>query len=197
MATNYYYPKSVLETLPIELWNSNIPLISLEDWSKQIDTKGYFVGNQQVLDLIIAYERKERKAMDKKTKEFKEFIQGIVEEHYNITKKVDQNLNYLWHLYLKGGKVGQYKPFILMAEMQLLKEMGYMDDEQIDNLWKMLNSEDEDNFNIAYLALRHFKSQRIKEHGAYGMGSTFAYMNVEKDYPVKVLNHELFLKYLK
>jgi hypothetical protein len=132
--------------------------------------------------------------MNKKNKEFKDFIEAIIDEHYQITKKCDGNLNYLWHLYKRGAKTGEYKAFILMAEMQLLKEMGYITSEEIDNMWNMINSNDEDNFNIAWMALRSIRHLRIQEHGVYGISSTFAYMSIEKDYSSKILNHELYIK---
>jgi hypothetical protein len=130
----------------------------------------------------------------KKDKEFKELIESIINEHYQITKKVDQNLNYLWYMYKNGTKAGDYKPFMLMAEMQLLKEMGYISTEEIQNMWVMIDSKDEDNFNLVWLAVRTWRLLRVKEHGVYSSTNIFPYMNVEKDYSSKILNHEVFLK---
>jgi hypothetical protein len=130
----------------------------------------------------------------KKDKEFKELIESIVNEHYQITKKVDQNLNYLWYMYKNGTKAGDYKPFMLMAEMQLLKEMSYISTEEIQNMWVMIDSKDEDNFNLVWLAVRTWRLLRVKEHGEYSTTNIFPYMNIEKDYPSKILNHEVFLK---
>jgi hypothetical protein len=132
--------------------------------------------------------------MNKKSKEFKNFIEAIIDEHYQITKQSNKNLNYLWYLYKRTGKAIEYKPFILMAEMQLLKEMGYITSEEVDNMCNMINSEDEDNFNIAWLAIKSVRHVRIKEHGVYGTKSTFAYMSIEKDYSSKILNPELYMK---
>lgn len=133
--------------------------------------------------------------MNRRTdKEFKELIEAIIDEHYQITKKSDQNLHFLWHMYKKGTKAGDYKPFMLMAEMQLLKEMGYISAEEIQNMWSMIDSKDEDNFYLVWLAVKTWRLTRIREHGVYSSTNLFPYMNIEKDYPTKVLNHEVFLK---
>ena len=66
------------------------------------------------------------------TKKFKKFLHSIIEEHYNMTSQnndttgLNHSLNYLWYMYHKGVNTGTYRPFIFMAEMHLLKEMGYM-----------------------------------------------------------------------
>lgn len=135
--------------------------------------------------------------MNRRNKEFKELIEGIVNEHFQVTKKVDQNLNYLWFMYKQGTKVGDYKPFMLMAEMQLLKEMGYISAEEIQNMWLMLDSEDEDNFTLVWLAVKTWRMTRIKEHGEYSTTNLFPYINVEKDYSTKILNHEIFTQTMK
>lgn len=132
--------------------------------------------------------------MVKKDKEFKELIGAIVEEHFQMTKKIDQNLHYLWFMYKKGTKAGDYKPFMLMAEMQLLKEMGYISAEEIQNMVSMIDSKDEDNFYLVWLAVKTWRMNRIKDHGMYSSTNLFPYMNIEKDYPTKILNHEVFLK---
>jgi len=132
----------------------------------------------------------------KNTEDFRQFVIDIVDEHYQITKGVDSNLNYLWYIYKSGTNDGTYKPFIFMAEMQLLKEMGFMSEYQIDSMCDMMESEDEDNLNIAYLALKNFKLQRIKNHGVYTK-TNFAYTDIEKDYPTKILNHNMFMNTIK
>ena len=132
--------------------------------------------------------------MVKKDKEFKELIGAIVEEHFQMTKKIDQNLHYLWFMYKTGTKAGDYKPFMLMAEMQLLKEMGYISAEEIQNMVSMIDSKDEDNFYLVWLAVKTWRMNRIKDHGMYSSTNLFPYMNIEKDYPTKILNHEVFLK---
>jgi hypothetical protein len=124
---------------------------------------------------------------------FKKFIQDIVDEHYLISLVANSSMHYLWIMYKSGAKAGQYRPFILMAEMNLLKEMGYIDDQQIDNILKMVDSEDPDNFNIAYLAIKSMRNQRIKEYGAFSK-SSFPYHGIVEDYLTKILTLEIFEK---
>jgi len=129
------------------------------------------------------------------TKKFKKFLHSIIEEHYNMTS--DGNiLNYLWYMYHKGVNAGTYRPFIFMAEMHLLKEMGYMENDDIKNLNEMIKSEDKDNFYLGYLSLESLRSKRIKEHGAFSQGSK-VYMDLIPDYASKILNTTLFQNALK
>ena len=135
------------------------------------------------------------------TKKFKKFLHSIIEEHYNMTsqdndiKGSNHSLNYLWYMYHKGAKAGTYRPFIFMAEMHLLKEMGYMENDDIKNLNEMTKSEDKDNFYLGYLSLESLRSKRIKEHGAFSQGSK-VYMDLVPDYASKILNTTLFQKAL-
>lgn len=188
-----YHPTRLLAIKYIEYWDTPMSSDVMIHWEKQCTTQYYFTEGR----VITNQERNYTLSMKRKKqdKEFQKFIEGIIHEHFLITKNVDSNLNYLWYMYSPGGvKAGDYKPFILMAEMQLLKEMGYMDSQQIENLWSMLNSDDEDNFNIAWMALYTFKLARVSDHGEYDITSPEAYKTIEKYYAYKVLNHELFLK---
>lgn len=133
------------------------------------------------------------------TKQFKKFLHSIIEEHYNMTldiKSSAHTLNYLWYMYYKGVKAGTYRPFIFMAEMHLLKEMGYMENENIQNINEMTKSEDKDNFYIGYLSLESLRNKRIKEHGVFSKENK-VYINIISDYASKVLNTTLFQNALK
>jgi|Laugrespbdmm15dd_1035085.scaffolds.fasta_scaffold28532_3 hypothetical protein len=125
-------------------------------------------------------------------KELFSFSKEIAEEHYNITKNVDSSINFLWHMYYKGTKAGNYEKFIFMAEMNLLKELGYTNDEEITNMIKMMDSEDNDNFNIVFLSLKNLRNQRIKDHKVCTSQPTFVYMPIIESYLTKVLSIELF-----
>jgi len=129
------------------------------------------------------------------TKKFKKFLHSIIEEHYNMTSE-GNILNYLWYMYHKGVNAGTYRPFIFMAEMHLLKEMGYMENDDIKNLNEMIKSEDKDNFYLGYLSLESLRSKRIKEHGAFSQGNK-VYMDLVPDYASKILNTTLFQNALK
>jgi hypothetical protein len=100
-------------------------------------------------------------------KEMEELSAQIAEEHYNITDGVDQNLHYLWYMYHKGSKAGMFRPFVYMAELQLLKHMGYINDVEIKNMIRMLESEDQDNLHMVTLSIKNFRELRLQEHGEY------------------------------
>jgi len=126
----------------------------------------------------------------------KALVKEIVEEHYNITEGVDGNLNYLWYMYYKGTKEGDWKPFIYMAELQLLKRFDYINDSEIQNLVSMMESEDEDNMSIVNLALMSLRQLRVKEHGIYNKAKK-EYSKIAEVYPSEILNHDVFTQTMK
>lgn len=125
-------------------------------------------------------------------KEIESLTAKIAAEHYEITKDVDSNLNYLWYMYHKGTKAGTFRPFVYMAELQLLKRMGYTNDKEVQNMIKMLESEDEDNIHLVTLAIKNYRDLRIQEHGEYSKVSK-DYANIAKNYAYEILNHEVFM----
>lgn len=126
----------------------------------------------------------------------KALVKEIVEEHYNITEGADGNLNYLWYMYHKGTKEGDWKPFIYMAELQLLKRFDYINDSEIQNLVSMMESEDEDNMSIVTLAIMSLRQLRIKEHGIYNKAKK-EYSKIAEVYPTEILNHDVFTQTMK
>ena len=126
----------------------------------------------------------------------KALVKEIVEEHYNITEGADGNLNYLWYMYHKGTKEGNWKPFIYMAELQLLKRFKYINDSEIQNLVSMMESEDEDNMSIVTLAIMCLRQLRVKEHGIYNKAKK-EYSKLAEIYPTEILNHEVFTQTMK
>ena len=126
-------------------------------------------------------------------KEMEELSAKIAEEHYNITDGVDQNLHYLWYMYHKGSKAGMFRPFVYMAELQLLKKMGYINDTEIKNMIHMLESEDQDNLHMVTLSIKNFRDLRLQEHGEYSKVNN-AYWKVAKNYSFEILNHEIFMQ---
>ena len=105
-------------------------------------------------------------------------------------------LNYLWYMYYKGVKAGTYRPFIFMAEMHLLKEMGYMTIEDIQNINNMIKSEDKDNFYIGYLSLESLRSKRIKEHGIFSEANKI-YTDYISNYASKNIKYNFVSKCIK
>ena len=125
--------------------------------------------------------------------EMLELSAAIAKEHYELTDTVDRNLNYLWYMYHKGSKMGTFRPFVYMAELQLLKRMGYINDTEIKNMIRMLESTDEENLHIVTLSIKSFRDLRVKEHGEYSKVNK-AYAKIAKDYPHEILNHEVFMQ---
>jgi hypothetical protein len=139
-----------------------------------------------VIKMVFFYMEKDiRKEIDSLTAK-------IAAEHYEITKDVDNNLNYLWYMYHMGSKAGTFKPFVFMAELQLLKRMGYTNDKEMQSMIKMLESEDEENIHLVTLAIKNFRDLRIQEHGEYCKVNK-DYADIAKNYAYEILNHEVFM----
>ena len=127
------------------------------------------------------------------TKEMEKLIAAIAEEHYNITDGSDSNLNYLWHMYHKGSKKGEFRPFVYMAELMLLKKYNYLNDSEIRNVVAMMKSEDRDNLTMATFTIQNLRNLRIKEHGVYTKENK-AYTDLQYTYAFEVLNHVVFME---
>jgi hypothetical protein len=124
--------------------------------------------------------------------EVRKFLIQICDEHYQLCKNSDSNIGYLWYLYSDGTQKGSYKRFIFYAEINLNKFFNLINDSECETIHKLLESDDYDNFFIAYLALKHMRRERHKLLGANI--SAPAYDQVKKDYPYAILSHDLFTK---
>lgn len=127
------------------------------------------------------------------TQELKKLSAAIAEEHYNITDGTDGNLNYLWYMYHKGSKKDEFRPFVYMAELMLLKKFNYLSDAEIRNLIGMMKSDDRDNLTMVTLTIENLRNLRIKEHGVFSKDNK-AYDEVKYTYAFEVLNHTVFLQ---
>jgi hypothetical protein len=127
------------------------------------------------------------------TQELKKLSAAIAEEHYNITDGADGNLNYLWYMYHLGSKKDEFRPFVYMAELMLLKKYNYLSDTEIRNLIGMMKSDDRDNLTIVTLTILSLRNLRIKEHGIYSKENK-AYSELEYTYAFEVLNHTVFMQ---
>jgi hypothetical protein len=135
------------------------------------------------------------KTVYNKLPEIKALVSAIIEEHYYMTKNIDQNLHYLWHLYHVGTKAGEYRPFILLAEIQLLKTLDYLSEEEAYNMFNMMQSDDHDNLNLVYLSILNMRKQRIEDYGDYGVSAVTAPLyNIVQDYSHTIMSQELFIK---
>lgn len=127
------------------------------------------------------------------TQELKKLSAAIAEEHYNITDGADGNLNYLWYMYHKGTKKDDFRPFVYMAELMLLKKFGYLTEIEIRNLIGMMKSDDRDNLTMVTLTIENLRKLRIKEHGIFNKENK-AYDELKHTYAFEVLNHTVFIQ---
>lgn len=125
--------------------------------------------------------------------ELKKLVAAIAEEHYNITDGQDGNLNYLWYMYHKGSKKDEFRPFVYMAELMLLKKYNYLSDTEIRNLIGMMKSDDRDNLTMVTLTIENLRNLRIKEHGVFTKDNK-AYNELKHTYAFEVLNHTVFMQ---
>lgn len=130
------------------------------------------------------------------TRKIYNFLKKIAEEHFEITKHTaNKNLNYLWYMYTSGTKKDNLKDanmLMFCAELGILKEMSYINEQEADNIIRMLHSDDTDNHFVAFLTVKTLRTQRIKDHGKFKANNT-AYDEVVANYAfhdLKILTGE-------
>lgn len=128
--------------------------------------------------------------MNFEEKNIKELVYDICLEHSLVCKVADSNMGYLWHMYTYGSKAGQFRPFIFLAEINLLVKMGLLFQEERDRLIEMISSEDKDNMYLVGLSILQLRDQRIKTYGNYTTDND-AYKGIE--YLTDVISPETFL----
>jgi hypothetical protein len=97
----------------------------------------------------------------------KKFASKVINEHFEMTLVGDRSANYLWYTYKDGTKKGDFRPFILGFELNLLFSLNVISTEERNNIVSMIESEDEDNNFMAILAMESFRKKRIKIHGEW------------------------------
>jgi hypothetical protein len=117
-------------------------------------------------------------------------VHNICLEHSEVCKAADSNMGYLWYMFTHGSKAGQYKPFIFLAEINLLVKMELLFQEERDRLIEMISSEDKDNMYLVGLSILQLRDQRIKTYGNYTADND-AYKGIE--YLTDVISPELFI----
>jgi|694.fasta_scaffold00105_64 hypothetical protein len=189
MGVNYGV-KRHLSNRPIETFLTKWYPGYTENQAAMLCKKGYYrYLESEDFELYMEY-----KDIYIKIPEIKHLVNVIVKEHFYMTKDVDQNLHYLWHLYNHGTKAGDYRPFILLAEIQLLKVLDYITEDEARNMSNMMQSKDIDNLNLVYLSIVNMRKKRIEEHGEWGIGPASVRLSeIVKDYPHTVLSKELFI----
>lgn len=189
MGVNYGV-KRHLSIRPIETFLTKWYPGYTENQEAMLYKKGYYgYIESEGFELYMEY-----KDVYSKVPGIKNLVSVIVKEHFYMTKGVDQNLHYLWHLYKDGSRAGDYRPFILLAEIQLLKVLDYITEDEARNMSNMMQSEDIDNLNLVYLSIVNMRKKRIEEHGQWGIGPASVRLSeIVKDYPHTVLSKELFI----
>jgi hypothetical protein len=71
--------------------------------------------------------------------------------------------------------------------------MNYINDSEIKNMIRMLESSDEENLHMVTLAIKNFRDLRIQENGEYSKVNQ-NYWKIAKDYAHEILNHEVFMQ---
>lgn len=132
-------------------------------------------------------------------KEQKDFITDICDEHFVITRNKDTSLNYLWHMYsVDGGYSGQYRPFIIFAELCLNKAFGIVTDEDMEGMRSLLSSSDAENVYLAVQAVKFYRDKRIEEYGTYLNNEIpEKWESIRDTYSTDVLSVDGLNKYLK
>ena len=96
-------------------------------------------------------------------------------------------------MYHKGSKKDEFRPFVYMAELMLLKKYNYITPVEVQNVVGMMKSEDRDNLTMATLTIQNLRDLRIKEHGIYSKDNK-AYKDLNHTYAFEVLNHTVFME---
>lgn len=146
------------------------------------------MSTQKVLNSVV---NMELTRLDTKTsRKLRKLANDIVAEHFSMTLGIDRNINYLFFMYYKGNKKDTFRPFIIGFELNLLLSLGIISEEERESIALMFNSEDEDNFYIALLALENFRKTRIKIHGKWNnTNSTTKLPEVSKEFAKVVENY--------
>jgi len=102
-----------------------------------------------------------------KDKKIKNLLRDICIEHHRIANLKDSNIGYLWDLYTYGSKKGHFRPFIFLAELNLLVKLNYLTEEEKQNLLNMLLSDDEDNAYLMAYSIITLRNKRIEDIGLW------------------------------
>ena len=124
-------------------------------------------------------------------KKIKGLIQNICLEHCGICKVEDSNMGYLWHMYAHGSKAGDFKPFMFLAELNLLVATGYLFEEENNRLIEMMSSSDDDNMYLVALSILQLRTTRIEQLGLYTSDNE-KYKHI--NYLTNIISPELFMK---
>jgi hypothetical protein len=117
-------------------------------------------------------------------------IQEICTEHQLVARPNDSNIGYLWHMYAEGTRVGVFKPFIFLSELNLLVKLNYLTEDEKQSMLGMLLSSDEENAYIMAYSLLTLRDARIKDMGLWTPDND---KYSEIDYIRDIINTEIFM----
>ena len=117
-------------------------------------------------------------------------VKDISNEHWQIAKQGSSNIGYLWYMYAAGTKAGTFRPFIFLAELNLLVKTGYTTEDEKQNMLGMFLSSDEDNANIMAYSILTLRNNRIKDMGLWTPDND---KYSEIDYIRDIINTEIFM----
>ena len=123
-------------------------------------------------------------------KNIKELIRDICLEHSEICKVEDSNVGYLWYMYTHGTKTGDFKPFMFLAEINLLVATSMLFEDEKERLIEMMISEDKDNMFLVAMTILQLRNTRLKNYGLYTKDNE-AYKSI--NYLTHVISPETFL----
>ena len=113
-------------------------------------------------------------------------------EHFEITDCAERNnLHMLWYMYVKGTKKGTFRPFVFLAELRLLNYLGYMDDSEMENTIKLIESSDKENLFVASQVINFYRKVRIKDLGEFNLKKS-RYIQTRMEYESKILNSDVW-----
>ena len=125
-----------------------------------------------------------------KDKKITSLIEEICNEHRGVCTVEDSNMGYLWYMYGKGTKKGDFRPFIFLSEINLLVKTGYLTEIEKENLIGMLKSDDEDNAHLTAYSIITLRNKRIEEMGLWTLeNENYKDVNYTRD----IISPETFL----
>jgi hypothetical protein len=130
-------------------------------------------------------------------KEQKELLRKICSEHASLSEVNDRHVFYFWFTQSsKGPRSFNYKPFMVLAEINLLHEMKIIDDSEKEGIIRLFESSNySDDLYMAMTSLEFFRNQRIEKFGTYKT-SPENYKELSINYKEKVFTVPVMLSYI-
>lgn len=129
--------------------------------------------------------------MAKEDKELSKLCKQLCNDHYELSKEANGNISYTFNLYANGAYAGQYRKFMFYAEMRLNYALGLVTEDEVENVFNMMMSQDKENFYIVVQIIKHFLKERHNKFGA--IMSYAGYDFARKNYTEKILNPAEFI----